>query len=583
MAGLVRVHRLLPSWISTYERRYLRFDLVAGLTTSAVVVPSAMAYASLAGLPPEVGLYTALVALPLYALCGTSPVLSVSVTSTLAILTGSSIAAVAGPAKPAELAQAAACLALLTSVALMLAGVLRLGFLTSFISTPVLVGFKAGMGIWIASSQLGKVLGIPFQSSGFLRNVEQALSHLGSINWPTVGVAATGVALIVALARFVPRIPGALVVVAAGIAGQLLLHLDGHGVALVTRIPAGLPFPAPPDLRYASALWPAALGVALMSSIESISAARAFAPANRPRVNADRELLALAVANAGAALSQGLPAGGGTSQTAVNAGAGARSQVSQLVATAVVALALTLLAALFSQMPQATLGAIVLVAGFGLVRLEEVRFIGRIRLRDGALAAVALVTVLFLGALEGILVAVVLSVLTLLYQVSRPPILVLGRQPGTDDFRSLEKHPGDETFSGLIIVRPEGGLFFANADRVADGILALVHAITPPPRVILVDGSAVPDLEYTGLQVMWQLLEQLRREGMDVWVAGMTSRPRVMLRRFRPQPADADRHIYRTVGDGVRAYLADAAKLPPTVAAVGRATGQPPARRNRRD
>ena len=260
-----------------FDRTALMPDLVAGLTTAAVVVPSALAYATLAGLPAEVGLYAALPALVLYALLGKSRVLSVSVTSTIAILTATAISNVAPDGDVHAARQAAATLALLAGIVLVVAGALRLGGVTAFISTPVLVGFKAGMGLLIASSQLGKLLGVPFSNEGFLRNIRQAVRQLDSASGRTIVLSILTVVVLLGLRRFAPSVPGALVGVAIGIAAQILFVVEAHGVSLVDKIPSGLPSLALPTFDDAGALFPAALGIALMSSIESFSYARSVA------------------------------------------------------------------------------------------------------------------------------------------------------------------------------------------------------------------------------------------------------------------------------------------------------------------
>jgi SulP family sulfate permease len=357
-------------------------------------------------------------------------------------------------------------------------------------------------------------------------------------------------ALLVALKRFVPILPGALVAVLVGVAAQVLLDLDDRGVALVDRIPKGLPTPALPSFENTGTLFPAALGIALICAIESISVARSFKRSDDPRLNPNREWLALGAANLGAAFLKGFPAGGGTSQTAVNARAGARSGRAGLVTAAVVVLSLTLLAAFFSNMPEATLGAIVLVAAIGLVQPREFRRIRAIRFRDWVLALAATAAVLFLGALQGMLVAVLLSMLTLLYEADHPRISELGRRRGTDDFRPLDQHPEDERFEGLRIVRPEGILYFANADRVHDQLLEL--ASEPGTRVLLIDGRAMPDLEFSGLESMLALVGELEERGVGVWVAALNPRPFDMLTAHEVTRV----LLFPTVREAVQEYVA---------------------------
>jgi SulP family sulfate permease len=496
-----------------YQRAWLRWDLLAGLTTAAVVIPQAVAYASLAGLPVQAGLYVATVPMVAYALVGSSRPLSVSSTSTISILTAGALTAAgaAGDAGPA--AATAALLALLVAVFLLAAGLLRLGFLADFISSPVLAGFKAGMGLVIAASQLGKVLGVPVEGQEFFAKVWSALRQLGDANPATVALTLGGLAVLLALRRWTPKVPGPLVVAVAGIALVALTDLEGRGVALVGPVRGGLPRFELPSLSGSVALLPAAAGIALMSFIESISAARAFAARTDPPVDANRELLALGAANLGAGLFQAYPAGGGTSQTAVNDGAGARTRLAGVVTAAVTVLALTLLAPLLADLPQAILGAIVLVAAIGLVNLAPLRRIRAIRRRDFWLGLVALVGVLVFGVLRGVLEAVLISLLVLLHELNHPRILAGERAPG------------------LLVVRPEGRLFFANARRVVDRIAAIAADRRPLPRVLLLDVGAVNDLDMTALERLADLADDLHGHGRALWVAAPSQRPLEMLRR----------------------------------------------------
>lgn len=343
--------RFLP-----YRRAWLRRDLLAGLTAAAVVIPQAVAYASLAGLPVEVGLYVAIVPMAAYALVGSSRPLSVSSTSTISILTAGALVEVGAADDPGRAVATASLLAVLVGGLLAAAGLLHLGFLADFISSPVLAGFKAGMGLFIAASQLGKLLGVPVEGDNFFAKVWSALGQLGDANPATVALALGGLAVLLALHRWAPGVPGPLVVVVAAIALVASTDLEGRGVALVGPVSGRLPGFELPDLAGVGPLLPAAAGIALMSFIESISAARAFAARTDPPVDANRELLALGVANLAGGLFQAYPAGGGTSQTAVNDGAGARSQVAELVAAAMAVLTLTLLADLLADLAQPSWG-----------------------------------------------------------------------------------------------------------------------------------------------------------------------------------------------------------------------------------
>jgi sulfate permease, SulP family len=402
---------------------------------------------------------------------------------------------------------------LLVGGVLAIAGLLRLGFLADFISSPVLAGFKAGMGLVIAASQLGKVLGVPVEVDTFFAKVWSALGQLGDANPATVALALGGLAVLLGLRRWAPMVPGPLVVVILGIALVGLTDLAGRGVALVGPVSGGLPSFELPDLAGAGALLPAAAGIALMSFIESISAARAFAAKDDPPVDADRELLALGAANLAGGLFQAYPAGGGTSQTAVNDAAGARTQLAEVVAAGMALLTLTLLTGLLADLAQPILGAIVLVAAIGLVNLAPLRRIWAIRRRDFWLGLVALAGVLAFGVLRGVLVAVVISLLVLLHELDHPRVVA------------------SEPAPGLLVVRPEERLFFANARRVVDHIAAIAGEQQPPPRVVLVDLSAVNDLEMTALERLADQAEALHRQGSALWAAAPSEGPLQMLRR----------------------------------------------------
>jgi MFS superfamily sulfate permease-like transporter len=294
-------------------------------------------------------------------------------------------------------------------------------------------------------------------------------------------------------------------------------------VKLVGDIPPGLPSFSPPDLSLLQAMWPGALGIALMSFVESIASARAFAQHDDPPVQANQELLALGAANVGGSFFQAYPAGGGTSQTAVNDQAGARSQLAEAVTAGVTALTLLFLASLISLMPEATLGALVLVAAVGLIKVGEFRAIERFRRRELVWALITFLGVVILGTLEGILIAVVVSMLDIIFHANHPPVYVLGRKPGAAVFRPLRDHPDDETFPGLLLVRTEGRIYFANSTRVREKAMALIQQ--EQPKVIVVDCSAIPDIEYTALQELIDLEERLAEAGITLWLASLNPEP----------------------------------------------------------
>jgi len=498
----------------------LRFDLIAGLTAAAVVLPKAMAYASVAGLPVAVGLYTALVPMAIYALLGSSRVLSVSSTTTLAILAGTQLALVVPDGDPAKLLTASATLALMVGVMLLLAAVLRLGFVANFISTPVLTGFKAGIGLVIVLDQLPKLLGIHITKQGFFADIVSIAQHLPDLSMPTLALAVATFVVLVGMERLWPHSPAPLVAVGGGIAASWWLGLQAQGIGTVGLIPQGLPALTLPDLTLVQALMPGALGIALMSFTETIAAGRAFARPSDPPINANRELIATGAANIGGALLGAMPAGGGTSQSAVVHAAGGRSQKASLVTAAAALATMLLLAPLLGLLPNAVLAAIVIVYSVGLIQPAEFRAILNVRTMEFRWALIACAGVLLFGTLKGIVVAIIVSMIGLASQTAHPRVSVIGRKRGADVLRPLSsEHPDDETFEGLLIVRPEGRLFFVNVQSVSDQINALVAQHRP--RVLVLDMSRVPDIEYSALQTLMEGEKRMAERGITLWLAGL--------------------------------------------------------------
>jgi len=501
----------------------LRFDIVAGLTAAAVVLPKAMAYATVAGLPVAVGLYTAFIPMLIYAVLGSSRVLSVSSTTTLAILAGTQLGLVATDGDPARLMTAAATLTALVGAILMLAAALRLGFVANFISTPVLTGFKAGIGLVIVLDQVPKLLGLHITKAGFFRDVFSLLQHLPETSLLTLAVAVATFAVLIGMELLKPHSPAPLVAVGGGIAASWYFGLGNQHVATVGLIPQGLPSLTLPDLALVEQLLPGAFGIALMSFTESIAAGRAFAASSDPVINANRELIATGAANLGGALFGAMPAGGGTSQTAVVRAAGGRSQKASLVTAGAAAATMLLLAPLLGLLPMATLAAVVIVYSVGLIQPAEFLSILKIRRMEFSWALVAFLGVLVFGTLKGIVVAIIVSMVNLISQTASPPVYVIGRKRGADVLRPLSpENPDDETFDGLLILRPEGRIYFANAQNIAEKISTLVTQYQP--RVVTLDMSRVPDIEYSALQMLIEGERRSHDRGVALWLAALNPR-----------------------------------------------------------
>ena len=497
-----------------------RFDVVAGLTAAAVVIPKAMAYAAVAGLPVAVGLYTAFIPMIVYAVLGTSRVLSVSSTTTLAILAGTELAIVVPDGDPAKLITATATLAALVGAILVLARVARLGFVADFISAPVLTGFKAGIGLVIVLDQIPKLLGTHITKHGFFPDLLSVAQHIPETSLLTLGVAIATLVVLVAMDRLWPNAPAPLVAVGLGIAASWFFGLAALGVSTIGKIPQGLPSITLPDLSLIIQLAPAAAGMALMSFTESIASARAFAHPGDPPVDANRELVAVGASNLAGSLTGAMPAGGGASQTAVVSAAGGRSQRTSLVTAAAALATMLFVAPLLGLLPNATLAMIVIVYSVGLIQLGEFRAIRAVRTMEFRWAVAAMLGVLLFGTLQGIVVAIIISLIGLSSQAARPTVHVIGRKRGADVLRPVSpEFPDDETFEGLLILRPEGRLFFANAQSVAEQIQALVAK--HKPRVVALDMSRVPDIEYSALQALIEGEKRTTAQGTTVWLAGM--------------------------------------------------------------
>lgn len=546
---------LIPSiqWLRSYPKEWLRPDIFAGLTAAAVVIPKAMAYATIAGLPVQVGLYTVFVPMVVYALLGTSRALSVSTTTTIAILAAAELGQVVPDGGSAALLAAGATLAMLVGAMLVLASVLRFGFVANFISEPVLTGFKSGIGLVIIVDQIPKLLGVHIDKAGFFRDILSIVQHLPQTSIATLVLALVLLALMFVMEHFTPHAPVPLIAVAIAIAASAMLGLHEAGVATIGNVPRGLPSFVLPQLDLAAEMWPAAAGIALMSFTETIAAARAFSAPGEPRPVPNQELLAVGLANVAGGFIGAMPAGGGTSQTAVNRAAGARTQLAELITAAAALATLLLLAPLIALMPQAALAAVVVVYSLGLIQPGEFLQILRVRRIEFRWALIALVGVMILGTLKGILVAVIVSVLALAQQAYSPPVYALGRKRGTSVFRALSsEHPDDETWPGLLIIRTEGRAFFANAQQIGDKMWPLLEQAKP--LVVVIDCSALIDIEYTALKMLTEAEEKLRADGIMLWLVALNPTVLEVVKHSRLGEVLGEQRMFFNVQTAVERY-----------------------------
>ncbi|HYI23714.1 MAG TPA: SulP family inorganic anion transporter [Candidatus Limnocylindrales bacterium] len=546
--------RLLVSFAG-FQSAWLRSDLIAGLTVWAVLVPEALAYASIAGVPPVVGLYAAPAALVLYALFGSSRHLIVGPMSATAAVSAATIAdfAMAGTDQFTALTVA---LAITVGIAALLAGLLRLGFIANFISEPVLKGFIIGLAITIIIGQLDELIGVEGGSGNAIEKLLVLVRNLGDLNPTATALGFASLAIVLGLRRFAPLVPGSLVAVGFGIVAVRLMSLDSQ-VDIVGTIPSGLPAFGLPDVMAVDygMLIPGALGVVLIGFAEGLGAARTYAQKAGYEVDANAELMGLGAANLGAGLSSGMVVNGSLSKTAVNGGAGAKSQVSGLVVAAMTVITLLFLTGLFELLPEATLGAVVIAAVIELVDFSSLRrlyrlggsqpgLVGAIVARPDFLAAVtALLGVLLFDTLPGLAIGVLVSILLLLYRASRPPVAVIGRVPGASgQWSDTRRHPEYEQIEGVVAVRPGAALFFANADYIRQQIMSL--AAERKARFVILDLEAAPYMDITGAEMLGNLRTTLARNGVELVVAHELAPVRTMARRAaRGETEEADRPI----------------------------------------
>jgi sulfate permease, SulP family len=495
----------------------LRYDVIAGATIWGLLVPEMIAYAGLAGLPPQTGLYTLLVTLAAYAVFGSSRQLVVAGTSAAAVLLASGVADRASSSSAGYVALAAG-LVLLCGCLFLLAGFCRLGFVAQFLSRPVMEGFVFGIAIFVTVSQLPKLLGLEKGDGNTVQQFFHVLTHLGDASGATLIVGAASLVLLFGAERFWPRVPGGLLVLLLGIAVSAALSLSEHGVAVVGTVPGGLPSVAVPDISRgdAAAMLAAAGGMVLVIFSESLGAAENFAKKHGYEIDPNQEMIALGVANIGSGLVGGLAAGGSLSQTAVNDGAGARSEVSPLVATVLAVLTILVLTPLFKDLPEAVLAALIIHAVSHLWKIAAFRRYYGERRPEFWLGLLTLLGVITLDVLPGLVIGVVSMLVLVIYHASRPHLSVLGAVPGaTGAYGDVGRHPDYPQPDRILLLRLESPMFYANAVLVRDRIKTMVGASDPVPRAVVLDIGANGSLDITSADALTDLVVMLRRAGVE--------------------------------------------------------------------
>jgi sulfate permease, SulP family len=515
-----------------YPVDWLSADLVAGITLAAYAIPVSLAYATLAGLPPQVGVYGYLLGGLGYALAGSSRFLAVGPTSAISLMIAGAVGNMAGD-DMARYAQIASAAAFGVGLACLIAWLFRLSVLVKLISDSVLTGFKAGAGLTIALTQLPALLGVSGGGHGVPERLLTLAGQLGGTNLATLAVGLVALALLWCGERWLPGRPVALGVVALSIIAVALFGLTRFQITVTGIIPPGLPLPVMPtgQLRDQEGIGALAIGCMLLAYIEGVAAARAFATKHRQTIDPRRELLGLAAANVATAAFGGYPVAGGLSQTAVNEGAGARSRMSLVFASLTLALCLMFFTTLLADLPKAVLAAVVMMAVRGLVDVGALRHMWRTSRVDFLNALAALAGVLLLGILQGILLAALISVLLLLALSATPHVAVLGRIPGTGQYSDIERHPHNEPLDGVLAVRPEAALLYLNADYVQSSILVQLEAAgSSAIRNVVCDLSASPSMDLAGARMLAELCENLGNRGIGLTVTNAHGRVRDLLR-----------------------------------------------------
>lgn len=525
-------HHFPPlEWLKGYNSKILSRDLVAGITLAAYGIPVSLAYATLAGLPPQYGIYGYLLGGLFYAMLGSSRQLAIGPTSAISLLIGITIADMAN-GDLQRWADIASLTALVFSVMAILAFFLRLSGIINFISETVLVGFKAGACLTIGLTQLPKLLGVKGGGENFFERLIVIVRQVPDTNLTVFIFGLSAIAILLIGEKLLPGRPVAIVVVIASIILISVTSLGVHGFKTVGILPSGLPsFHLPSlSLRDVDGVIPLALACFLLSYIESVSAARALAQKNGYDIDARQELLALGVANAATAFGQGYPVAGGLSQSAVNDTAGAKTPMSLVFASATIGLCLLFLTAMLANLPMVILASIVFVAIRGLFDLKELKHLFTVDKREFGIAMVALIGVILFGILKGVLLAALVTILMLIKAASRPNVAFLGRIPGTKRYSDIARHPDNESIPGILIVRIESSIFYFNADFIREEIMSKLKAMNNSVETVIFDMNSSPHIDITGARLLKRLFTDLKSKGIALKIAEARSDVRDKLR-----------------------------------------------------
>jgi high affinity sulfate transporter 1 len=545
----------IANWLPHYNKSWLRWDVIAGITLASFVLPESMAYARLAGLPPEAGIYCCLAASLAFALFTTSKQVAVGPTSSLSLLVGATLGVMSG-GNPVKWLAMASVSALMVAFIYLVAYLVKLSSLVSFISETILLGFKAGAALSIASTQLPHLFGVHGSGSNFFQRITYLGLHIGESNAYVLLFGLVAFLLLLAGDYFLPGRPTSLFVVAAAIIIMSVSHLQQWGITTVGHIPKGLPHISIPALSFSdvSELLGLAFACFVLGYIETISAARTLAIKHNEEVNARQELLSLAAANAASSLAGGYTVSGGLSQSTVNDKSGARSPISLLVCFIVLGLMLLFLTGLLENLPEVVLASIVLHAILGLFKVKELKRILFLSKKEFLVAMIALVGVLLFGILKGVMIAAIMSIILMIQQVAKPHVAKLGRIGTSDRYSDIERHPNNMLIPGILILRIEASVLYFNCDYLRDVVMARLANETLKPRLVVIDLSASPMVDVGGSKMLLQLSNTLLEQGISLRFVEALASVRDILRKQGLENVTG--HISRstTIEDEVKAF-----------------------------
>jgi SulP family sulfate permease len=506
-------------WLPVYQRSWLRGDLVAGITLAAYMLPAALGDASLASLPPQAGLYACLFSGLVFWLFCSSRHTAITVTSAISLLVGASLAEIAG-GDATRFGALAAGTAVLVAVIALIAWAVRAGAIVNFISESAMIGFKCGVALFLASTQLPKLFGLHGAHGDFWENTRHFLAHLHETNVASLAIGLAALTALILGKMFLRHKPVALFVVIGGIVASVLLGLDAKGVKLLGEVPQGLPAVGFPDVYWSdvNALLPLALACFLLAAVETAAIGRTFTAKYGGRLDANQEFLALAASNLAAGLGHGFPVSGGMSQSLVNEGSGAHTPLSGAISAVFILVVVLFLSHLLSPLPQPVLAAIVLMAIAGLFEVTALKRLWFASRADFVVAMAALLGVLGSGLLRGVMIGAAISLVQLMQRTSRPHVAVLGRIPGTRRFSDMERHPDNEATPGALIFRPESSLVYFNIEHVCMTLLDRVRQAPVPPRLVVLDLSAAPYVDLQSAHALARLADELGKAGSSLQV-----------------------------------------------------------------